>query len=107
MGQKNRSWKRLTRSESPPTDLLLGGKRYKPNEDFSRGTIRNQTLARSPFSQPWNERLNMPGDLVGKLGIRFDYATQGLTGLMGIQVDPYFGRGHDDERSVYKSGQSR
>ena len=40
----------------------------------------------------------MPGDLVGKLGIRFDYATQGLTGLMGIQVDPYFGWGHEDER---------
>ena len=40
----------------------------------------------------------MPGDLVGKLGIRFDYASQGLTGLMGIQVDPYFGWGHEDER---------
>ena len=40
----------------------------------------------------------MPGDLVGKLGIRFDYASQGLTGLMGIQVDPFFGWGHDNER---------
>ncbi len=40
----------------------------------------------------------MPADLVGKLGIRFNYASQGLTGLMGIQVDPYFGWGYDDER---------
>ena len=40
----------------------------------------------------------MPGDLVGKIGIRFDYASIGLTGLMGIQVDPLFGRDLDKER---------
>ena len=40
----------------------------------------------------------MPGDLLGKIGIRFDYACQGLTGLMGIQVDPFYGWGHEDER---------
>ena len=40
----------------------------------------------------------MPSDLVGKIGIRFNYACQGLTGLMGIQVDPFYGWGHDNER---------
>ena len=76
--------------------LLLGGKRYKPNEDFIEGRFEIKPGEIAILSTM--ERLNMPGDLVGKLGIRFDYATQGLTGLMGIQVDPYFGRGHDDER---------
>jgi len=40
----------------------------------------------------------MPDNLVGKLGIRLKYALQGLTGLMGIQVDPHYGQGMDDER---------
>lgn len=44
------------------------------------------------------ERLTMPEDLVGKIGIRLDYALQGLTGLMGIQVDPLYGRDKSDER---------
>ena len=40
----------------------------------------------------------MPADLVGKIGIRLKYAHQGLTGLMGIQVDPLFGRDKSAER---------
>ena len=48
------------------------------------------------------ERLCMPGDLVGKLGIRLDYASKGLTGLMGTQVDPYYGRNHPAERLYIK-----
>ena len=42
------------------------------------------------------EELHMPADLVGKIGIRLQFAHLGLTGLMGIQVDPLFG--HDKER---------
>ena len=38
----------------------------------------------------------MPPDLVGKIGIRLQFAHLGLTGLMGIQVDPLFG--HDKKR---------
>ena len=76
--------------------LLLGGSRYKPDEDFIEGQFEIKPGEIAILSTV--ERLNMPGNLVGKLGIRFNYATQGLTGLMGIQVDPYFGRGHDDER---------
>lgn len=40
----------------------------------------------------------MPRDIVGHLGVRYDYAAQGLTGLMGIQVDPAYGRRIKDER---------
>ena len=76
--------------------LLLGGKRYKPGKASIDKRIEIKPGEIAILST--KERLNMPGDLVGKLGLRFNYATQGLTGLMGIQVDPFFGWGHDDER---------
>ena len=76
--------------------LLLGGERYRPDKDSIKERIAIKPGEIAILSTI--ERLNMPGDLVGKLGIRFNYATQGLTGLMGIQVDPFFGWGHDDER---------
>ena len=44
------------------------------------------------------ELLHMPKDLVGKIGIRFQYALRGLTGLMGIQVDPRYGERRGGER---------
>ena len=44
------------------------------------------------------EEFVMPNDLVGKIGIRIRYALRGLTGLMGIQVDPCYGRQRDGER---------
>ena len=76
--------------------LLLGGKRFKPDKDFVGDSIEIRPGEIAILSTV--ERLEMPPDLVGKLGIRFDYASQGLTGLMGIQVDPNFGWGHDGER---------
>ena len=44
------------------------------------------------------ERLNMPPDLMGKIGVRIDQAMLGLMGFMGIQVDPLFGSDKADER---------
>ena len=44
------------------------------------------------------EELIMPNDLVGKIGIRIQHAQKGLTGLMGIQVDPCYGQQRDGER---------
>lgn len=44
------------------------------------------------------EELTMPNDLVGKIGIRLQYALKGLTGLMGIQVDPCYGQHRNGER---------
>ena len=76
--------------------MMLKGKRYRPEEDHVEGAIEIEPGEIAILSTL--ERLNIPGDLVGKVGIRFDYASQGLTGLMGIQVDPFFGRDTDKER---------
>ena len=72
---------------------------------FSRG--RKRFFRRRADST--KERLNMhdyPSSdnslsltLIGlKIGIRFDQAAQGLTSLIGIQVDPLFGSDKDNER---------
>ena len=37
------------------------------------------------------ETFHLPGDIVGRLGIKFRYTRQGLTPLFGAQVDPYYG----------------
>ena len=63
--------------------LLIDGKFYEPGKIAILSTM---------------EQLFMPADLVGKIGIRLKYAHQGLTGLMGIQVDPLFGRDKPSER---------
>lgn len=76
--------------------LMLKGKAYLPGKAFLEGDIKIDPGEIAILSTL--ERLDMPGDLVGKIGIRFDYASQGLTGLMGIQVDPFYGWGHSDER---------
>ena len=76
--------------------LMLDGKRYKPGIESIKSDIVIQPGKIAILSTM--ERINMPSNLLGKIGIRFDYACQGLTGLMGIQVDPFYGWGHDDER---------
>ena len=47
---------------------------------------------------PTIESFNMPGNLAGDIKIKFSHSRQGLTPLFGPKVDPYFGRGHCDER---------
>jgi deoxycytidine triphosphate deaminase len=79
-----------------PDGLMLEGQIYRPDKRWVEGTIDINPGKIAILSTV--ERLNMPGDLVGKIGIRFDYACKGLTGLMGIQVDPFYGWGHPDER---------
>ena len=76
--------------------LMLDGKRYKPGIESIKSDIIIQPGKIAILSTM--ERINMPSNLLGKIGIRFDYACQGLTGLMGIQVDPFYGWGHDDVR---------
>ena len=76
--------------------LMLGGKHYRPEKDRVEGPIEIEPGKIAILSTL--EQLNMPDDLVGKIGIRFDYASIGLAGLMGIQVDPLFGRDYDKER---------
>ena len=68
--------------------LLLGGNRYKPDEDPIEGRIEIEPGEIAILSTI--ERLDMPGDLVGKLGIRFDYASQGLDWVDGDSGRPLF-----------------
>ena len=79
-----------------PDGLILDGKPFRPNEQRIEGNIVVEPGKIAVLSTV--ERLNMPGDLVGKIGVRHKYASQGLIGLMGIQVDPYYGQNQDDER---------
>ena len=84
--------------------LLLDGKFYEPFNQEKRNWFQKLTEPRNYIQiDPGKiailstlEELNMPSNLVGKIGIRLQFAHLGLTGLMGIQVDPLFG--HDKER---------
>ena len=81
--------------------MVVAGKIYEPGG----GNYPNPFIEIEPGSiaiLSTVERLCMPGDLVGKLGIRLEYASKGLTGLMGMQVDPYYGQNHDNERLYIK-----
>ncbi|MBI4524753.1 MAG: hypothetical protein HY695_13195 [Deltaproteobacteria bacterium] len=72
-----------------PDGMLINGKRYPPGTNYPEPYIKIEPGSIAILSTI--ERFNMPKDVVGHQGIRFDYAVQGLTGLMGIQVDPLFG----------------
>ena len=76
--------------------MMIEGKFYNPGKYFKGDFIKIEPGRIAILST--EERLNMPCNLVGKIGIRFDYALRGLTGLMGIQVDPFYGSDKCDER---------
>ena len=76
--------------------LLVDGKFYDPGNHYTQDYISIEPGKIVILST--EERLNMPADLVGKIGIRLEYALRGLTGLMGIQVDPLYGHDKDSER---------
>ena len=81
--------------------MVVGGKMYEPG----RGNYPNPFIEIEPGSiaiLSTVEQLCMPCDLVGKLGIRLEFASKGLTGLMGMQVDPFYGQNHDNERLYIK-----
>ena len=79
-----------------PDGLMLNGKYYRPGYGYPKDYIEIKPGKIAILSTV--ERLNKPCDLVGKIGIRLDYALKGITGLMGIQVDPLYGRDKKDER---------
>ena len=76
--------------------LVVDGEHYPPGRHIKGPYIEIKPGQIAILST--KERLCMPNDLVGKIGIRLQYALQGLTGLMGIQVDPGYGQGRTDER---------
>lgn len=79
-----------------PDGMLLGKKQYPPGKVYPKDVIKIEPGEIAVLSTV--ERFNMPSDVVGHQGIKFDYAVQGLTGLMGIQVDPLYGSKTTDER---------
>ena len=76
--------------------LLIDGIFYDPGTPYAQTYITIEPGQIAILSTV--ERLKMPSDLVGKVGVRFNPAIRGLTGLMGIQVDPLYGQNQDDER---------
>ena len=76
--------------------LLIDGKFYDPGKNYEGDYITIEPGKIAILST--QEHLNMPANLVGKVGIRLKYAHQGLTGLTGIQVDPLFGQDKPFER---------
>ena len=80
--------------------LVVDGYPYPPGTDYEGTQIRIEPGRIAILST--KESIKMPGDLIGKLGVRLDFAALGLMGLMGIQVDPYYGSDHDDERLYFR-----
>ena len=79
--------------------LLLDGNFYGPGDKENR--YQGDYIVIDPGKiaiLSTNEELVMPSDLVGKIGIRLEFALLGLTGLMGIQVDPLYGHDKTHER---------
>ena len=79
--------------------LLLDGKFYDPFDRENRYKGDYIVIAPGKIAiLSTKEELVMPSDLVGKIGIRLEFALLGLTGLMGIQVDPLYGHDKEHER---------
>lgn len=76
--------------------LVVDGRPYPPGTYYDETQIRIEPGRIAILST--NEILNMPGDLSGKIGVRLDFAALGLLGLMGIQIDPYYGQESEHER---------
>ena len=62
--------------------MVVNGKSYYPGNCYQESVIKIEPGRIAILSTV--ERLCMPADLVGKLGVRLDFASKGLTGLMGI-----------------------
>ena len=79
--------------------LLVDGHFYGP--DDQRNRYNGDYIVIDPGKiaiLSTKEELAMPPDLLGKIGMRLEFAHLGLTGLMGIQVDPGFGSDKKHER---------
>lgn len=75
--------------------MVVDGKIFEPEMPYPDSLIDIKAGRIAILST--EEQFCMPPDLVGKLGVRLDFASKGITGLMGIQVDPYYGMDYPDE----------
>ena len=76
--------------------LMLDGEYYEPGQFLPSDSFELQPGKIAILSTV--EQLSMPNDLVGKIGVRLDYAAQGLVSFIGIQVDPGYGRNSENNR---------
>ena len=79
--------------------LPVYGEFYEPGKRYTESYISIEPGKIAILSTI--ERLSMPKNLVGKIGIRLDAALKGLVGLMGIQVDPLYGQSEEDGEPLY------
>ena len=80
--------------------MIIGDKIIEPgDEKNARSEIEIEPGRVAVLST--KERLCMPGNLVGRLGVRIKFASRGLAGLMGIQVDPYYGSKSEHGERLY------
>lgn len=75
--------------------MVVDGEIFEPGDQYPDSLIEIKAGRIAILST--EELFCMPGDLVGKLGVRLEFASQGITGLMGIQVDPFYGLDYPDE----------
>jgi deoxycytidine triphosphate deaminase len=80
--------------------MVVDGKVFSPGNGCPDPVIKINPGRTAILST--EELLCMPSDLVGRLGVRPDFASRALTGLMGIQVDPYYGKDSLDVRLYIK-----
>lgn len=80
--------------------LVIDGRPYPPDTMYPHSQIRIEPGKIAILST--KEVLRMPGDLSGKVGVRLEFAAVGLLGLMGIQVDPYYGLDKPKERLYFR-----
>ena len=76
--------------------LIVDGKVYEDGKEYKGRYITIKPGDKAIL--PTIESFNMPGDLVGDIKIKFSHSRKGLSPLFGPKVDPYFGKGHSDER---------
>ena len=76
--------------------LRIGGKVYDEASPYKESSIEIQPGELALL--PTVESFCMPFNLVGDIKIKFSHSRKGLTPLFGPKVDPYFGRGHCNER---------
>ena len=79
--------------------MIIGDSIIEPGAENARSEIKIQPGRIAILSTM--ERLCMPSDLVGRLGVRLEFASKGLVGQMGMQVDPFYGQGADTEVRLY------
>ena len=83
------------------TEWSLTTKIYEPGSEYPMNNVINQPRKYCHSIYRWSGFV-CRGTWSEDLAYALHYASMGLTGLMGIQVDPYYGQNRLDERLYIK-----